>query len=323
MRYKPKMDMEAELLKRIPGLPAIRRIETLSGTKSGGENYRLYPYLGSSYLLKVYSDRSPEQTKKDLAENRIWLRAFLPVQRILRTGRTADGDTYTLSRWISGKTLDTVFPCGSYAEERELGILSGNLLKKVHDSLPARTELTVQENLRKRLEHLVSRIGDTAGNEENSPVISAVNRLREEMGLAGDGQCLRLHGDYHAGNLVLDNRDRLHILDPVYGSSGAAEEDMARVLVSAEYSSAFARGQIESYYVGNIPEWFWGRLRYYALLHLAEAWSFGEGNGSSGIYKDLLMIIQKQYPQLLSKDDMIFTNETPLFWRDEYEQHRR
>lgn len=316
------MSMNAEYIQKIPGLPVIRRVEALSATVSGGENYRLYASLGRSFLLKVHGGPADEQAARDLAENGIWLRASLPVQQILRTGRTPDGDTYTLSRWIPGRTLDTVFPCGSYAEERELGIRCGNLLRKIHGSLPAYPDSSVTDELNRRLDCLTVLAGKTEGETDDGFIISAVSRLRNETASLEDGQCLRLHGDYHAGNLLLDSRERLHILDPVYGSRGAAEEDMARVLVSAGYSTVFACGQIESYYYGNIPGWFWGRLRYYALLHLAEAWSFGEGSGRSEIFRDLKMIIGQQYPRLLSKDDMILTNEPPLFWRKAHEQHR-
>ena len=304
--------MTIGLKNRIDDLPAIRRIEVLSKAVSAGELYRLYSYFGRSYLLKI----SPSKQKKDVLENCLWLSEDLPVQRILRTGTTRDGDTYTLSQWIPGKTLDEVFPCGSYAEERELGIRCGNLLKKIHSSLPQFTDLHIIQRLEERLDNAEKRISSEISTDGAETLLNAVHRLHREVPSLEDGPCFRLHGDYHTSNLVLDRSERLHILDPVYGSAGAPEEDHARVLVSAERSEIFARGQIESYYTGNIPEWFWGRLRFYILLHLVEAWSFGEGNGSSAIFKDLLRITEKQYPQLLSGNDIIIKKETPLFWRN-------
>lgn len=306
------MGTNSEMKNRIDNLPLIRKIEMLSKTASAGEQYRLYSYFGRSYLLKII----PGKQEKVLLENRLWLSEGLPVQRIHRTGTTKDGETYTLSQWIPGNTLDEVFPCGSYAEERELGIRCGNLLKKIHSSLPKYTDLHMIQRLEERLDNAEKRISSEINTDGAETLLNAVHRLQREVSSLEDGPCFRLHGDYHTGNLVLDRSERLHILDPVYGSAGAPEEDHARVLVSAEHSKIFARGQIESYYTGNIPEWFWGRLRFYILLHLVEAWSFGEGKGSSAIFKDLLRITEKQYPQLLSGNDIIIKKETPLFWRN-------
>ena len=310
------MSLTAELKNRIPDLPPFRRCEVLPGTKSGGEHYRLYAFFGRSYSLKILTGLSDEQIERDLKENRIWLENDLPVQRIVKAGKTYDGESYTLSQWITGKTLDEVFPCDSYEEEHELGIRCGELLRKIHVYLPKRSDLRIREELNRRLDAVIERLRQGSSDTEAGMLLDAALRLKEEVSEIEDGPCLSLHGDFHTGNLLLDRKGHLHILDPVYGKAGSAEEDLARVLVSAEHSTVFAKGQIDGYYCSSIPDTFWGHLRFYTVLHLAEAWSFGEGKGSSEIYRDLFGIVQKQYPQLLSKDDMIIKNEPPLFWRE-------
>ena len=179
------MGTNSEMKNRIDNLPLIRKIEMLSKTASAGEQYRLYSYFGRSYLLKII----PGKQEKVLLENRLWLSEGLPVQRIHRTGTTKDGETYTLSQWIPGNTLDEVFPCGSYAEERELGIRCGNLLKKIHSSLPKYTDLHMIQRLEERLDNAEKRISSEINTDGAETLLNAVHRLQREVSSLEDGPC--------------------------------------------------------------------------------------------------------------------------------------
>jgi len=311
-----------EISRVIPGLPAFRKAEKLPDTASGTELYRLHGYLGRHLLLKLFPSCPADLTERDMAENRLWLKAGIPVQRILRCGTSLDGRPYTLSRWIPGDALGLVLPGMPPEEQRALGARCGRLLKEVHTSLPARGGTGVRARLEERI--LILRRVTFCGAEDGDVPFpaEAAERLMLSVRAQQDGPCLRLHGDFHTGNILAGKRGRIWILDPVYSSSGAPEEDFSRILVSADCSKEFAVGQIEGYYNGMVPDSFWNALGFYALLHLAEAWSFGEGGGSSFIFRDLLRLTRMQYPDLPYGDQVPISDKPPLFWRNRNEQHR-
>ena len=86
------------------------------------------------------------------------------------------------------------------------------------------------------------------------------------------------HGDYHLGNMVVDN-GRLGIID--FDKTGPADpyDDLKPAFWSAAVNEYFETGLINGYFEGRIPDDFWPILKFYTaesiISHLPWAKTFG------------------------------------------------
>lgn len=96
--------------------------------------------------------------------------------------------------------------------------------------------------------------------------------------LANRPQCFQ-HGDYHIGNMMIEN-NRLIIIDFDRCDFGDPWEEFNRIVWSAQASPLFASGIVDGYFDNNVPQEFWRLLALYIgsnlLSSLPWAVQFGE-----------------------------------------------
>ena len=97
--------------------------------------------------------------------------------------------------------------------------------------------------------------------------------------LAGRPQSYQ-HGDYHIGNMMIDQNRQLTIIDFDRDDYGDPWEEFNRIVWCAQSAPAFASGMVDGYFDGNVPEAFWRLLALYicsnTLSSLPWAIPFGE-----------------------------------------------
>jgi len=118
------------------------------------------------------------------------------------------------------------------------------------------------------------------------------------------------HGDYHVGNMMIDREGRLVIIDFDKDDCGDPWEEFNRIVWCAQAAPAFARGMVDGYFYGNVPEEFWQLLALYiannTLSSLPWAIPFGQGE---------IDVMLKQGSDVLCWYDGM-TNPIPAWYRD-------
>lgn len=84
------------------------------------------------------------------------------------------------------------------------------------------------------------------------------------------------HGDFHTGNFLLGADGKLKILDFDRYDIGDPWEEFNRLIFTADLSPAFARGQVDAYFDGAIPEEFWRLMALYVTVNSLGALSWAE-----------------------------------------------
>ncbi len=84
------------------------------------------------------------------------------------------------------------------------------------------------------------------------------------------------HGDFHTGNFLRGQDGRLKILDFDRYDIGDPWEEFNRLIFTADLSPAFARGQVDVYFDGAIPEEFWKLMALYVTVNSLGALSWAE-----------------------------------------------
>lgn len=215
---------------------------------------------GKMYLLRI----SPiEQLNRKRIE-------FETIQRVVSLGvpmcqpiefGVCDEGVYSLQSWINGKDAEEKLPFLSIIEQYSYGLEAGQILKQFH-SLPV---LSKQEDWEKRfnrkIDQKIQMYNDCPIKYENGQAfIDYLNANR--LLLKNRPQCFQ-HGDYHIGNMMIDNDGKLQIIDFDCYDYGDPWEEFNRIVLSAQKAPMFASGMVNGYFDNNVPFSFWQILALY------------------------------------------------------------
>lgn len=189
-----------------------------------------------------------------------------------------DEGVYILQNWIDGKDAEEMIPTLSAADQYAYGMGAGRILKKIH-SIPAppgqpdwetRFNAKIDWKIKMYAECLIKFEGDKA----------ILWYLAENRHLLKNRpQCFQ-HGDYHIGNMMIDENGALQIIDFDRFDFGDPWEEFNRIVWSAQASPLFASGMVDGYFENDVPFEFWKLLLLYicsnTLSSLPWAIPFGE-----------------------------------------------
>lgn len=232
---------------------------------------------GTKYLLRV----TPNEKAASRADCfRMQQRVFslgVPMCRPVEYGE-CDGGVFILQEWIEGRDAEEVIPAMSAEDQHRYGIVAGEILKKIH-SIPApedqqdwetRFNAKIDRKIKMYEECPIKFDGDLA-------VIEYIENNRHL--LKGRPQCFQ-HGDYHIGNMMIDESGMLRIIDFDRYDFGDPWEEFNRIVWCAEAAPPFASGIVDGYFDNNVPMEFWRLLALYicsnTLSSVPWAIPFGE-----------------------------------------------
>lgn len=114
--------------------------------------------------------------------------------------------------------------------------------------------------------------------------------------LQGRPQCFQ-HGDYHIGNMMIDQNGKLIIIDFDRFDFGDPWEEFNRIVWCAQASPVFASGMIDGYFSGNPPMDFWRLLAMYIASNTlgSVAWAVSFGQGQVDVMMDQMRDVLSWY----------------------------
>ena len=227
---------------------------------SGDAKFRVMAGDGTPYLLRLSPAERLDVRRALHTQMQQAAALGIPMCRPVAFGQLPGGDVFSLQRWVNGEDLEAVLPGLPPARQYALGLESGEALRLVH-SIPAPDN---QEPWGPRFSRKVDRninIYRTCGlrfaGDGHVLAYLAANRHL----LAGRPQCFQ-HGDFHAGNMMLE-KGRVVLIDFDRFDFGDPWEDFSRIVWSAAASPHFATGQVVGYFGGPPPLDFWQLLAFY------------------------------------------------------------
>lgn len=251
------------LFKEIPIWETFAVVREITEGMSGERKYYIESKDNKKYLLRVADVSNYETKKKDYDLLLQLNKANLPVPLVIDFGKCEDGKSvYTLLSWVEGNDAEKIVPGLSEEKQYAIGYESGRILRQIHLNAPLNA---VKEDWYDRyFEVIIPRIG--AYQNEGIPfegakeIIDFINDNKEL--LHNRPQC-RLHGDYHLGNLIINEKEELSVIDwhtVDFEDGGDPWYDFTRIGI--DYP-AYTSGQLDGYFDNNIPENFWRMLAIY------------------------------------------------------------
>lgn len=248
-------------MERMAGIEgwSFERAEPLSKGLSGDKKFHAWAG-GAEYLVRISGEDSYEDK---LREFRLLQKASglgLAVPEPVEFGRCGEG-VYTLLDWVPGKDVDQVVPELPQREQYRLGREAGALLRRFHEGTAADPGEDWSTRYFAVLEPRLE-----AYREEGTPFVGSdqiMEFLERERGLLTGRPQTMHHGDYHMGNMVLGEDGRLTVIDwdtADFGSCGDPWYEFNRMSTKIP---AFAAGQVDGYFSGQVSPEFWKLLAYY------------------------------------------------------------
>ena len=263
---------------------------------------------GTKYLLRITPKEKaasrPECFRMQQAVATLGVPMCLPIE----CGKCAEG-FYILQSWIDGKDAEEMIPTLSDAEQYAYGLDAGKILQKIH-SIPAPPEQPDWEarfnaKINRKIE-MYATCPLTFGGDRAMLRYLENNRSL----LRGRPQCFQ-HGDYHIGNMMIDENGALQIIDFDRFDFGDPWEEFNRIVWSAQASPRFASGMVDGYFENGVPPEFWELLLLYICSNTlgTAAWALGFGEREKQTmlrqaaeimrwYDDMQTVVPKWYQPL-------------------------
>ena len=241
------------------------------------KKYRAETADGARYLLRV-TPREKAATRPDMFRMQQAVASLgVPMCEPIECGECDEG-IYILQGWIDGSDAEETVPALPEAEQNAYGVTAGEILKKIHTIPAPKDAVEWEARFNAKIDRKIKAYSECPIKfEGDSLIIDYVERNRAL--LCGRPQCFQ-HGDYHIGNMMIDNGGQLRIIDFDRYDFGDPWEEFNRIVWCAEASPLFASGVVDGYFDGDVPEKFWRLLALYigsnTLSSLPWAIPFGE-----------------------------------------------
>ena len=214
---------------------------------------------GTKYLLRV----SPKIRSKNRAEMFNMQKKVealgLPICKPVEFGRCDEG-VYTLQTWIEGDDAEVVVPNLPSSQQYDLGIEAGRILKKIHTISAPENQPDWESRYNAKADKKIRMYNECSIKYDGGHAfIDYINANRHL--LKNRPQCYQ-HGDYHIGNMMIEN-GKIVIIDFDRYDFGDPWEEFNRIVWAAQISPMFASGMVDGYFANNVPMDFWKLLALY------------------------------------------------------------
>lgn len=200
----------------------------------------------------------------------------IPMCKPVEFGKCEEG-VYIISTWVDGNDAKEIIPNLNDSEQYAYGLEAGRILKAIH-SIPAPENQPDWElRFNAKMDRKIKMYNECPIKFDGAENIIAYIESNRHL-LSNRPQSFQ-HGDYHIGNMMIEN-DKIIIIDFDRYDFGDPWEEFNRIVWCAQTSPIFASGIINGYFDDEVPHEFWKLLALYISSNLLSSipWAipFGE-----------------------------------------------
>jgi len=250
--------------------------ESIEKGWSGDKKYCAICENGEKYLLRITPHQKAQNREKMFEIQKELTLLDIPMCEPVEFGSCDEG-VYVVQRWIDGKDAEEIVPSMPPNEQYSLGFESGQILQKIH-SLPAPADIPDWESrFNAKMDRKIKMYEDCPIKFNGAEYF--IDYINSNRHLLKNRPQSYQHGDYHIGNMMLEN-GRIVIIDFDRYDFGDPWEEFNRIVWCAQATPLFASGMVDGYFDGNVPLEFWQLLALYISSNMLSSvpWAipFGE-----------------------------------------------
>lgn len=240
-------------------LPKFTELVEINKGWSGDKKYRAVDECGNVYLLRVTNsprgERYPDMFRMQKKVEELGVSMCNPID----CGKFEDG-FYMLQRFVDGVDAEEAVKEMSENEQYRLGYEAGRLLRAIH-SIPAPQDHPDWEpRFNAKIDRKIKMYSECPMKFEGDHYI--LDYLAANRHLLKDRPQCYQHGDYHIGNMMIED-GKIVIIDFDRYDFGDPWEEFNRIVWCAQAAPAFASGNVDGYFDGDVPHKFWELLALY------------------------------------------------------------
>ncbi len=240
-------------------LPEFSELTEIKKGWSGDKKYRAVDKAGNAYLLRVTNsargERYPDMFRMQKEVDARGVSMCNPIE----CGKCEDG-YYMLQRFVHGIDAEDAVKGMSEEEQYRLGFEAGRQLRLIH-SIPAPADQPDWEpRFNAKIDRKIKNYSECPLKFEGDHYI--LDYLAKNRHLLRDRPQCYQHGDYHVGNMMIED-GILVIIDFDRYDFGDPWEEFNRIVWCAQAAPAFASGNVDGYFCGEVPHKFWELLALY------------------------------------------------------------
>lgn len=241
------------------GFEAFAKVEPIKKGWSEDKKYCVTTETGTKYLLRITPISRYEMRKSLFAMLEQVASLNIPMCIPVEFG-TCDDGVYSLQSWIDGEDLETALLLLPETEQYVLGLKSGEIIRKMHTIPAPETQEKWASRFNRKTDIKIQKYHECGLRFEGDEYVIAYIEGNRHL-LENRPQCFQ-HGDYHVGNIMLENGE-LKIIDFDRYDFGDPWEEFNRIVWSAAASPHFATGQLRGYFGSEPPLEFFKLLTFY------------------------------------------------------------
>ena len=243
---------------------------------SGDKKYRAVDADGKVFLLRVTNsprgERYADMFRMQKEVERLGVSMCDPIE----CGRCEDG-YYMLQRFVDGIDAEDAVKGMSEKEQYRLGYEAGGYLRLIHTIPAPDGQPDWEMRFNAKIDRKIRMYSECPLKFEGDHYILGYLAANRHL-LKNRPQCYQ-HGDYHIGNMMIEN-GKVVIIDFDRYDFGDPWEEFNRIVWCAQAAPAFASGNVDGYFGGEVPHEFWDILALYIgsnmLSSIPWAIPFGE-----------------------------------------------
>ncbi|OPJ62871.1 aminoglycoside phosphotransferase family protein [Clostridium oryzae] len=251
-----------EELKGIDFYSTWRIIDKINKGWSDDDKYYIKDDCGKEFLLRTSDIATLENKKREYEILSKISECNINMSMPISFGTYANNaKVYSLLTWVAGNDAESVLPELNETEQYKLGIEAGQILKAIH-TIPA------PKNQQKWSDRFNKKIDRNINNYINCDIrVSHADKLikyiNDNRYLLENRKQTMQHGDFHVGNLVINESLHIGVIDFNRYDYGDPWEEYKRTAFSLSISEPFVIGQIHGYFSNDVPEVFFRLLALY------------------------------------------------------------
>ena len=226
---------------------------------SGDKKYRAVDAEGNIFLLRVTNSPRGERYPDMFRMQKMVESLGVPMCDPIECGKCNEG-YYMIQRFIDGIDAEDAVKNMSEDEQYRLGYEAGKYLRLIHTIPAPEGQPDWEDRFNAKIDRKIKNYEECPIKFEGAHYILDYLAANRHL-LKNRPQCYQ-HGDYHIGNMMIEN-GKIVIIDFDRYDFGDPWEEFNRIVWCAQAAPAFASGNVDGYFGGNVPHKFWELLALY------------------------------------------------------------
>ena len=237
-------------------------VEHIDKGWSNDTKYYLETQDNQKFLLRIADIKKHETKEKEFVTLQALNQLDINTSKPLKFGISLNNTfVYTLFSWVAGEEASPQVLEKTAQEQYALGYKAGEILATIHKTLPTNKALNWATYYNQKINKKIKVYNDCAIKFDGSEHV--INFIESNRHLLNNRPVTAHHGDYHIGNMLIDDNDKLGIIDFDRFDFGDPWEEFNRITWCADISPHFATGRIDGYFNGDVPDDFFKLLALY------------------------------------------------------------